>query len=282
MRAVLASTRAELLRLRRWPVLWILLGVWITLNLSFVYLFTYLAYRTGATSPSTEGLSPEALLTDILPTAVPQALVQGMPLFGGAIMMILGALAVGSGYGWGTWKTSFTQGPGRLPVLGGTFVALGVIVVGVTLTTAVIDLGVASAITAVESQPVVMPALGELITAVGAGLLVLAMWTAAGALLGAVAQSPALAVGLGLVWALVVENLLRGVSGLLDSLSVVTDHLPGTAAGSLVGALNDDPTDFTPGVLSILDGASAGWVLTAYLLAFVGASLLLVQRRDLA
>ena len=52
MNALVASTRAELLRLRRWPALWVLLGVWVTLNLSFGYVFDYIAYRTGdATGP---------------------------------------------------------------------------------------------------------------------------------------------------------------------------------------------------------------------------------------
>ncbi|HEU4542437.1 MAG TPA: hypothetical protein VFR23_15020 [Jiangellaceae bacterium] len=38
--------------------------------------------------------------------------------------------------------------------------------------------------------------------------LIFGMWTAAGVLIGVLTRSPALAVGLGLVWSLVVENLL--------------------------------------------------------------------------
>ena len=34
-------------------------------------------------------------------------------MFGGALMMVLGAIIAGNGYGWGTWKTVFTQGPSR-------------------------------------------------------------------------------------------------------------------------------------------------------------------------
>lgn len=285
MSALAASTRAELLRLRRWPVLWVLIGVWITLNLTFVYVFNYIAYRSGKTSTVTEGVPPEALLADILPSAVPLSLIQGMPMFGGAILMILGALAVGSGYGWGTWKTVLTQGPGRVAAFGGTLMALALTVVGVGLVTAVIDLGVSSVLAAVESQPLDMPPPGELAEAVGAGLLILGMWTAAGVLVGVLAKGPALAVGLGLVWALVIENLLRGVSGLLAGLAVVTDHLPGTAAGSLVGALGangEAEADGTPGVLTVLDGQTATWVLVAYLVTFALAGVLLVRRRDLA
>jgi len=285
MSALAASTRAELLRLRRWPVLWVLVGVWVALNLTFVYVLNYVAYRTGDTSTATEGVPPEELLAEVLPAAVPLSMVQGMPVFGGAILMILGALAVGSGYGWGTWKTVLTQGPGRVASFGGALVALALTVVGVVLATAAIDLGVASVLAAVESQPVEMPPLGDLAEAVGAGLLVLGMWTAVGVLVGVLTKSPALAVGLGLVWALAVENLLRGVSVLIGGLAVVTDHLPGTAAGSLAGALDAGGgagADGTPGVLTVLDGGTATGVLVAYLVGFAIVSLVLVRRRDLA
>lgn len=286
-RGLVASTRAELLRLRRWPALWVLLGVWTALNLSFVYVFNYVAYRTGDTSGPTEGIPAEALLADVLPAGVPLGLVGGTPLFGGAIVMILGALAVGSGYGWGTWKTVLTQGPGRATAFGGTLVALAIVVVGLVLSTVGIDLAAANILAAVESEPLGLPPLGELAEATGAAVLVLGMWASVGVLLGVLARSPALAVGLGLVWSLVVENLLRGVSGLIDGLSAATDHLPGTAAGSLVGALGGTSEsgaggDGTPGVLTILDGTTATWVLLAYLVGVTALAVVLVRRRDLA
>jgi ABC-2 type transport system permease protein len=210
-------------------------------------------------------------------------LVQGMPMFGGAILMILGALAAGSGYGWGTWKTVLTQGPGRSAAVGGTLVALATVVLGVVLGTAAVDLGVSNTLAVAEGRPVDLPPAGELIEAVGVGLLVLGMWTTAGVLLGSLARSPALAVGLGLVWALVVENLLRGVSGLLGGLAVLTDHLPGTAAGSLVGALGaSGQAGGAPGVLTNLPGSTALAALATYLVAFTAATLLLIRRQDLA
>ena len=75
------------------------------------------------------------------------------------------------------------------------------------------------------------------------------MWALAGVLLGMLARGPALAVGLGLVWALVVENLLRGVANALPAGRGVTDLLPGTAAGSLAGAL---------GGADVADGGAPG------------------------
>ncbi|UOT06975.1 hypothetical protein MPY17_15090 [Rhodococcus opacus] len=74
------------------------------------------------------------LLAQMLPSAVPQVFTQGMAMFGGALMLILGALTIGSGYGWGTWKTVFTQGPPRSAALTGTLLALLTVVIGLVLT----------------------------------------------------------------------------------------------------------------------------------------------------
>jgi hypothetical protein len=283
MNALRSSTRAELLRLRKWPALWVMVGVWFALNLTFGYLFTYITYTTGDPTAGSQNAPPEQLLAEMMPAAVPESMIAGMPMFGGAIMLILGGLAVGSGHGWGAWKTVFTQGPGRLSSFGGTLVALGVIVTGAVVATFAVDLGVSVLIASVESQPIVWPTVAGSAESIGAGLLIFGMWTAAGVLVGTLARSPALAVGLGLVWALVVENLLRGVAGMLGPVETVTDLMPGTAAGSLAGALGvatQDDGNGTPGVLTVLDGASAGWLLAAYAVVFAGVTLAFVRRRD--
>jgi hypothetical protein len=284
MTRLIRSTRAELLRLLRWPALWVLVGVWLVLNVTFGYIFDYVAYVTDSTSMVVEaGVPRETLLAGLLPAAVPESLIAGMPMFGGAIMLILGGLAVGSGYGWGTWKTVFTQGPGQLASFGGTLVALALVVAGAVMATAVVDLGVSVLIASVESQTIVWPALTDWAEAIGAGLLVFAMWTAAGVLVGTLARSPALAVGLGLVWALVVENLLRGVGSLLGAVEAVANVMPGTAAGSLVGALGvgTESDGGTPGVLTVLDTAPAGLLLAAYIVLFAATTLALVRLRDI-
>jgi len=279
---VTATTRAELLRLRRWPTLWVLAGVWTTLQVTFSFAFPYLAYRSGDPD-AFQGGPLEQLLASMLPKAVPQILIAGTPVFGGAIVLILGALAAGSGYGWGTWKTVFTQGPGRGSALAGTVVSLALAVAALVAWTLCLDLGLSTVVAVSESRDVVLPGLAETARAAGGTALVMGMWTAAGLFLGTLTRGPALSVGLGLVWTLVVENLLRGAANLLDWLAAVTDWLPGSAAGSLAGALGADAegSDATPGVLTILSGQTAALTTAAYLVAFVVAAVVLVRRRDL-
>jgi len=272
--------RAELRRLVRWPALWVLGSVWLALNLTFGYVFPYLTYRTG----SSVGPGAEASLGQMLPDQAPLAVVQGMPMFGGALVLVLGALAVGSGYGWGTWKTVFTIGPRRGAAIGGTLGALGVMLAALVVATFAVDVAASTAIGLAEDQALVAPGLTDTLSGLGGALLIAAMWMGGGVLLGAITRGPALAVGLGLVWSLVVENLLRGVAGLLGSLETVTNLLPGTVAGSVAGAVGalpvSDPNG-TPGVNTVWDGSAATLLLVAYLVAFALATVGLVRRRDL-
>lgn len=282
--SLLSSTRAELLRLGRWPALWVMLGVGMLLNILFGYVFNYISYRTDSGSEINESMPPEHVLQTLLPAGVPVTTVQGMPMFGGAILLILGALAVGSGFGWGTWKTVFTQGPSRASTYGGTMAALATVIVGLVAAVFMVNFGIATLICAAESQTLDWPPLSQVAQAFGAGLLIYGMWTTGGVLVGTLARSPALAVGLGMVWALAVENLLRGVANALEPLEAVTDVLPGTAAGSLAGALGAATfgEDGTPGVLDTIGGGPAVLLLAVYTAAFAFAAGLLIVRRDTA
>jgi ABC-type transport system involved in multi-copper enzyme maturation permease subunit len=282
MKDLVASTKAEMLRLRKWPAFWIILGTWILLNLTFSYLFNYLAYSSGESTRMSNGLPKDALLHQMLPGAVPEIFTQGMAMFGGALMLILGALNIGSGYGWGTWKTVLTQGPSRVTAVGGAVVSLAFVVVALVSVAFLVDTGVASIIAASQSQSLALPGFGQAVRGIVTGIAILGMWTLAGVLIGAIARGPALAVGLGLVWVLVVENLLRGVAGIFKPIKVITDHLPGTAAGSMAGAMRTVQGPATPGVLDVLSRTESLIVLVVYVAIFVGGTLWLVRRRDMA
>lgn len=276
------STRAELLRLRKWPAVWVTIGAWLSLSVLFGYVFNYVAYATGDSGFSNEGESSASLLASIMPAGVPDTFLQGMPMFGGALMMVLGAIVSGNGYGWGTWKTAYTQGPSRQSTVLGSIAALSVFVAGTLVVTLALDFGISLIVATAESQSLVWPSLGTLGQSAVVGFLVFEMWALAGYLLGTVARGPALSVGLGLVWALVLENLLRGVGGLLSWVEAFTHVLPGTAAGSLVGSVvGAGGPDATPGVLDTISGTQAAWTVAAYLVLLPLISMVLIRRRDL-
>src|SRR2546430_6550551 len=96
------------------PANWLLLAVALGLALLFTYVIPYAGYKGGTTGP-TAGRG----LVAVLPAKLVGNSIGGLPVFLGAIMVIMGVLAVGSEYGFQTWKTVLTQGPSRLAVHAG-------------------------------------------------------------------------------------------------------------------------------------------------------------------
>lgn len=110
------------------------------------------------------------------------------------------------------------------------------------------------------------------------------MWSPFGAVLGTLLRSTSLAVGLGLVWALAIENLVRGFAGLLGFLDALQRGLPGTNAGSLVAALAAatlDQTGGTPGVTGVVSGLQAVAILIAYVVVLVVIAGFALRRQDI-
>lgn len=280
-----ASLSAELLKIRKRPATWLITVAWLVLSLLFGYLFPYLSYRGAPTGPATGTgqASAEQVLAEALPANLVPTAIQGFPVFAGALALLLGALSAGSEYGWGTWKTILAQGPGRLAVLAGKLAALGLVLGLVVLATFAVAASASWLIATVESQPLRWPPLAELARGIAAGWLVVGMWGWAGIFLGLLVRGTSLAIGLGLVWTLAVENLVRGFASLLAAIEVLQRWLPGTNAGSVAAAVGV-PVQGAPGgtlgVTTTVAGTRATLVLAAYLVAFTAAAAVLLQRRD--
>src|ERR671918_3251014 len=99
------SYRAEMLKLVKWPAMWILGVVLLVLAQVFGYLIPYVAYRSGGGGGFAGGQNPAQLLADILPGRLVPNTLGGFPIFAGSIAVIIGGIAAGSEYGWGTLKT---------------------------------------------------------------------------------------------------------------------------------------------------------------------------------
>lgn len=281
--AVTGVWRAETFRLRRWTAVWVLAAAWLLLDALFTFVFNWVSYASGSASFSNEGESKADLLASILPGALAENLPQGMPLFGGALMMVLGAIIAGSGYGWGTWKTVFTQGPSRTSTVLGSILATVTAVAALLVVTIGLDVAFSLVIARAESQPAHWPSAGAMGKSLLAAAMVMEMWALAGYLLGTIARNPAVSIGLGLVWNMVIENLLRGVGNSLHAVAVLTHFLPGTSAGSLVGRLAGiDPVNATPGVFDTLGTARAIVTVAIYLVAFPVLAWWLLRRRDVS
>jgi ABC-type transport system involved in multi-copper enzyme maturation permease subunit len=269
--AVIDDFRAEALKIMRRPAVWTLLGVALALSLTFTYLVPYAGYAGPTADRGLAALLPDQLVGNS---------VGGLPVFLGALMLILGVLVSGSEYAWGTWKTVLTQDPSRLRVYAAKLAVSCVAALAGVL--AVFTAGaIASMLIALaENSPIAWPGLTDLVAGIGAGWLIASMWTVLGALLGIALRGVALPVGLGLVWLLAVQNLLSLIAApLLDGVAQLQKGLPGPNAGSLVAAVGASAD--TPGVDALVGGGQAAVVIVAYLIAFAAVGGAVLRRRDI-
>src|SRR3954468_17311900 len=204
---------AELLVIRKRPATWILLGIWTFLGVFFAYVIPY-------------ALDPEDAVggvASLLPQSLPGTLLEGFPFFGGMFALMLGVFALGSEYGWDTLKTLFTQRPGRLRVFVGKLAALGVALVPFVVVLFAAGAVASAVIAQIEDAPVHWPPLWPLVRALGAGWLILATCAALGALLGVLTRGTSLAIGVGILYALVIEGLLSAFADSVSALEPLTD-----------------------------------------------------------
>ncbi|OEV04953.1 ABC transporter permease [Streptomyces oceani] len=269
------STVAELIKLVRRPANWGLLGIAVALSLTFGY-FIPLAGVSGAGG---DAPNSDRGLDAILPDQLVGNSLGGLPVFLGAILLVVGALALGGEYGWGTWKTVLTQQPSRLIVLAGKLCALAGSALVFVLTMFGTGALTSWAIALAKDAPVVWPSATDLAAGLGAGWLIALMWVSLGALLAIVLRGLALPIGLGLVWLLVVQNLVISLAApLLDWVDMARQGLPGANAGSLAASLGASGS--TPGVGEFAGSGQATLVVAGYLCAFVGLGAWLLSRRD--
>lgn len=269
------SFRAEAVKLLRRPASWLLLAITLVLALVFTYVFPYASIAAGTTGPNSDRTLPM-----LLPDRLVGNSLGGLPVFLGAIVLILGVLTVGGEYAWGTWKTVLTQGPTRLEVYAGKLLVLAAAALAVVLSIFAVGAVASALIALAESQPIHWPPTGDLLTGIGAGWLVATMWAMLGAVLAVALRAVALPVGLGLVWMLAVQNLLAALAApLLDWVAQLQKGLPGPNAGSLAAALGA-PGD-VPGVGTTVGGGQAALVVASYLVAFAAIGGALLRRRDI-
>jgi ABC-2 type transport system permease protein len=275
-REIGAMLRAELFQLRKRTSTWVLLGIWAAMGLFFGYVLPYLIE-----TPDAAGSGPVAAL---LPDRMIGEVVSGFPFYGGAIAIMLGVLSVGSEFGWGTFKTLFTQRPGRGAVIGAKLGALAVMLIPFVLVSFAIG-GVSSALIALrEGYAVDFAPVAELVRAVLAGWMILAAWASVGVLLAVATRGTSLAIGIGIIWALVIEGLLGIFAESVSWLGWVNSVMLRSNAYSLVEPLGGGTEGDGPGAFTgpYVEPVQALLALSSLMVVSVGISLVLLRRRDVA
>jgi ABC-2 type transport system permease protein len=287
---VLASARAELLVMCRWPAMWAFVLIMPVVTLFDGYLAQYVLYLNAGTSAIVLS-SPSQVLPAILPGQYVPAVLNSIgfdpTLPGTAAFFLIGALAAGSSWAGRTITTSLLQAPGRVRTAAGQAVAVAVaLVASVVLTFAVAGLStVLIAVTLTGSaSPAVgpLPGAARLAAAFGIAVVVSLAWGAAGWTAGTVLKSAAGAFAVMLLWTTIVQVQLDYYATLMPGAArAVYDLLPDAATNTVALLFGQVNYGGPMGGFGEVAPGLAFATLAAYALACFALPVLVTRRRDI-
>jgi ABC-2 type transport system permease protein len=176
---------------------------------------------------------------------------------------LIGVMAITSEFRHGTIRSTFVVTPHRTRVISAKVLAS--LLMGVLFGLAAIGLsfGIGYAILAVRDIPLALSTTDVLWLVLGTPVLT-AAWAAIGVGLGALVRNQVLAV-IGLIlWAMIIENLLRSL------VPSIGGYTPVGASAAIIAA----PDEY------VLSAGAGGVLLLGYVAVFIAAGALLVARRD--
>ena len=283
---MLAVFRGELFKVVRRPGIYVLIGILLALVILLGYAITYLIY-TFPPPGSSAGLPAGTTLSDFKVALYPdnfvkEALGQWTSL-GGVFALIVGVLMQGSEYGWGTIKTLYTQRAGRLTMLAGKLAAMAVVVLVMVLALFAVIAACSTVVATLDGKAITYPDAVTILKAIVAAFLILGFWSVFGLALATLFRQSAMAIGLGLAYALVVEVWVFGLLGGLGGTVVkqIQQWFPIANAGYLAesfGQITFRGIERT--AKPFADANHAVVVLLLYVVVFTALSAWLSRTRD--
>jgi ABC-type transport system involved in multi-copper enzyme maturation permease subunit len=288
---VLASWRAELLVMSRWPAMWafvLALPVFTLLNSYIEQYVLYLRAGVGAIVLAT----PSQVLPGLLPgkfvAAVLNSIGYDPTLAGTAAFFLIGALASGSNWAGGTIKTSLLQGPTRVRTCVGQALAVAVaLTVSVAATFAVsglfslvVALTQARSVT-LEVVPHPPPTVGGAVAGFGIAVVVSLAWGAVGWTAGTLLKSAAGAFAVIMLWTTIVQlQLDQAATEVSGPLRVIYDLLPDASTDTVTNLFGAANQGYAPSFAEVAPLAAFA-ILALYALGCFVLPVVMTRRRDL-
>lgn len=270
---------AAMIYLRR-PVVWVLVVVWLLQVAVFAYLINALVFQSNPDDPVMA-----AVVGNLSGQAAATWPLASMPLYGSPVFILLGALASGSEYRYGTLRVIIPRSGGRVSYVVASWLCVAIVCVITSLLTLVVSWAMSAALSGVTDQEVTAPAFSEMLTAFGLGALIILTMASLGFSLALLTRSILVGLVLGVGWIVGIEilllSMLAPVAEWIDGLRGV---LPAGAAGSAVADIGDDADlvlSSTVGVSDLVDTPVAVAVLAVWLVLCVVVSVAAFRRRDL-
>jgi ABC-type transport system involved in multi-copper enzyme maturation permease subunit len=204
-------------------------------------------------------------------------------VLGGVFALIVGVLLQGSEYGWGTIKTLYTQRYGRLTMLFGKLAAMLAVVLVIVIGLFAVDAASSWVVVQLDGKTSSFPSAEVILKAIGAAFLIFSFWAVFGFALATVFRQSALAIGLGLAYALVIELLIFGLLAGLGASIIrpIQQWFPIANSGYLSASFGQVRFRGIQGQAApYADAVHATVMLLLYIVAFTALSAWLTRTRD--
>lgn len=265
---------AEMFQMRKRSSTWTLLGIWALLAVFFGYLLPYLLNNENSVPGGMDLLFPENLVEN---------LITGVPFYGGAIALMMGVLSVGSEYNWGTYKTMFTQRPQRGMVITARVVCIALYLLLFAAVPFAVG-AVSSVIVAnIEGATISWPSLVDVAWGTLTSWIIMFAWAAVGILLATLTRGTSMAIGIGIIYALMLEGLISNFANNISWLEPLINVFLRANGYSLIkpllgnGVIDDGPGGFAGPWVSV--GQSLV-VLGIWIAVSLGTSWWVIRSRD--
>ncbi|HET9782961.1 MAG TPA: ABC transporter permease [Candidatus Dormibacteraeota bacterium] len=265
---MIASIKAEIRKSVRRPAL--LIGSGLVAGI-VVLVYGVLWYQSAHPSSAEHPVSILALYPE---NFVSNVIGAGYPL-GAALTILLGALIGGSEYSWGTMKTLFTQGPGRLTVWAGRTIVFMTWTALMSIILFAVGAACSVVVASFQGHAISWPASIDILKGLGAIWLIFSVNGALGLALGVLVRQSAAALGIGIVYLLGVEGIIvRFIDGLNNgAYKWFGDLFVGQNSAALLQS-------FSPRPAGSISAEQAVLVLVAFLVALLVVAGGLQRMRD--
>jgi ABC-type transport system involved in multi-copper enzyme maturation permease subunit len=251
--------RSEWVKLRRPAYLWVPLS----LTTLFVGLFTVLPILNAEATPPPDRGGPPAILIDEF-TASHGAVASAKSIYGliGMIVLVIFSAAIATEFSNGTIRNLLIREPRRVRLMLGRWLALVLwallpvlVLVVVGVVAGVITMATRDLSTGAWFET---PGLQHIASTILYLWISIALFGTFGAILALLLKTPVAAIGIGIAFFLIVENLLGGL------LSGTSDWLPGNIISSVASGGNYshgfwDGLALILGYLALLGGVALAW-----------------------
>lgn len=282
----MGALTGELFKTVRRPAVWVCIVILLAAAVTIGYALPWLI-ETFPPAGSARSLPPGTTFADLKVTLYPinvvKETISQWYVLGGVFALILGVLSQGSEYGWGTVKTLYTQRENRLVMLAGKLIALVATVLGLVVALFAADVVASVGVALIDGKSLSFPDAESFIKGVGALVLIFGFWSVFGFILATAFRQSAMAIGIGLAYALVIEGLVLGLAGQFAGwLHDAQQWFPIANAGYIAdafGRVRVRGLEQAPPA-PLADGTHGVVVLFVYLILFVVVTAVLVRRRD--